>query len=230
MIGPHSHVHPCSVFVWFWLSDGGCALPHRGYYPLLMSAGLHLGGQRDSDMSTWWEAADGWTPTSLSRWVSVSLVYVISYLVFLCLHYGLLMPGSCNVWPAAVKCTHLQHSIAIILRWFLHTWSLKIRLLNWLALHFLPILQCQEWSTWKSFCVVHQEQMLSPWPPLVAIRILTKLLLPFRYTQLPWSLLSRGLKLTRILSFRNRAAVFIGFMITAWQIPDADSACIHKGS
>lgn len=73
-----------ALFVWVWLSDDGCALPHRGHYPVLVSAGLHLGGQRDSDMSTWWEAADGWTHTSLSRWVSVSLC--VYYRVFVCLH------------------------------------------------------------------------------------------------------------------------------------------------
>lgn len=98
MIGPDSHVHPCSLFVWGWLSDGGCALPHRGHYPVLVSAGLHLGGQRDSDMSTWWEAADGWTPTSLSRWVSVSLVYVIVFLcvfIMVCCCHGLAM---CAHW------------------------------------------------------------------------------------------------------------------------------------
>lgn len=87
----------CSVFAWVCLSDGGCALPHRGHYPVLVSAGLHLGGQRDSDMSTWWEAADGWTPTSLSRWVSVSLVYVVSLYVFImvCWSHCLVMCAYC---------------------------------------------------------------------------------------------------------------------------------------
>lgn len=88
MIGPDSHVHPCSVFAWLWLCDGGCALPHRGHYPVLVSAGLHLGGQRDSDMSARRAAADGWTPTSLSRWVTLSSVCVV--LTLLLLNYGLL--------------------------------------------------------------------------------------------------------------------------------------------
>lgn len=67
--------------------DVGCALPHRGHYPVLVSAGLHLGGQRDSDVSARREAADGWTPTSLSRWVTLSLVYVVLTRL---LNYGLL--------------------------------------------------------------------------------------------------------------------------------------------
>lgn len=50
---------------------------------------------------------------------------------------------------------------------------------------------------------------------------------PGGYTQLRWSSLSRGLELMRILSFRNCC---VEFMITAWQIPDTASACIHKGS
>lgn len=42
---------------------------HRGHYSILVPAGLYLGGQRDSDLSTWREAADGRTPTCLSRLV-----------------------------------------------------------------------------------------------------------------------------------------------------------------
>lgn len=124
------------VFAWVRLSDGGCALPHRGHYPLLVSAGLHLGGQRDSDMSTWWEAADGWTPTRLSRWVSVSLVYVVSLLcVFIMVCWSHCNVCILHIWfqfglPQPIHPPSTLHSDHI--EWFfLCPWSLQIWLLDW---------------------------------------------------------------------------------------------------
>lgn len=137
MIVPGSHIQPCSVFAWVRLSNGGCALPHRGHYPLLLSAGLHLGGQRDSDMSTWWEAADGWTPTSLSRWVSVSLVYVVvSVCVFImvCWCHCLVMRAHCIhcFSLALLQPTHPPFTLhSNHIEWFLCPWSLQIWLLDW---------------------------------------------------------------------------------------------------
>lgn len=43
--------------------------PHRGHYSLLLPARLHLGGQWDSDLSTWREVTDGRTTTILPRLV-----------------------------------------------------------------------------------------------------------------------------------------------------------------
>lgn len=219
------------VFAWVRLSDGGCALPHRGHYPVLVSAGLHLGGQRDSDMSTWWEAADGWTPTRLSRWVSVSLVYVVSLLcvfIMVCWSHCLATCAYCISGFNLACCsrsTHLQHSTAIISSDFCVPDLCKYGCL-------IDSISCPWWIVRNEAHVNHcvcgalrtNTVTLSAFS---SHQNTDKALTPGGYTQLPWSSLSRGLELMRILSFWNCC---VGFMITAWQRPDTASVCIHKGS
>lgn len=63
--------------------DCGCKWPNRGHHPVLVSARLHLGGQWDSDLSTWRAATDGWTPAGLSRLV-LFIVHITAMLPRLC--------------------------------------------------------------------------------------------------------------------------------------------------